>query len=892
MQPNDLVHLCPTKEQTQHLPVSQVHMLRGPDRTMEHMLDNISMSSSFAYCAANRNEVFASIIIPVYNTKEHLERCLKSILAQTLPDFEVICIDDGSTDGSSDVLSLYAANDNRIRILHQENAGPSKARNYGLSEARGKYVWLVDSDDAIVENALELLQKEIVSRDHPDVIIFSYELDPPFDSETPRWLTEARVTRNATYPTFTPEVLFSESGATPFMWRYFLRTDFLRAQNLWFWEDLCLGEDLHFQFISLPLAHNIVFLDKPLYLYRPSRSDSLMSHFNADLILKAQCHLEIIELIVRNWKEHGILDHMRAPLTTWAIDFFYQQVVQLAPNDRDVLLLAFVNQLQSWAEISPQCLDSCSLERLYEIFGNASCNSALSAPQDCRWLYASSFAIRHWGNLREGMDELLQSPLSSIVKSQVKTVAIYYHRLFKGGAERVTQMLVPLWKSMGYEVVVIVDEGGLDGLSLMPEKDKVFSIPIIHDEDKLSCSPRAHALATILQRQNVDVLVYHAWNSGWLPWDLVTAKMCNCAFAILCNNVFSIREISADPYFALQPYTYAPAEAVACLSEADRAFWSNFNGNTHKIVNPLDPQLFAAHTTELAGNTLIWIGRFSEEKRPEDALFILRKVQERVPDARLMMLGSGEDEDHDLALKNLADNLGLSDSVDFCGFVENVSDYLERSDLLLVTSEYEGFHLGLFEALSHGVPAVMYQLPNLSWVEGTEGVTKVLHASIDEAAEAIVNLMNNRDLLARASNAARAHALSFESINIGQQWSVLFNSLKQRRNPPSIDRETALMWEVLFDGYKYGINKLNGRHSEEMTRISRQLDNERMRFESERLHFESEQAILINSLSFRIGRAVTLIPRKTRTAWRVLQSQGMRGILRVCREKLQQDSND
>lgn len=98
-----------------------------------------------------------SIIIPVYNTEKYLRECLDSVVSQTLKDIEIICINDGSTDNSLQILKEYAQNDNRIKIIDKENGGISFARNTGLQSATGKYVGFVDSDDWIELNFYEKL---------------------------------------------------------------------------------------------------------------------------------------------------------------------------------------------------------------------------------------------------------------------------------------------------------------------------------------------------------------------------------------------------------------------------------------------------------------------------------------------------------------------------------------------------------------------------------------------------------------------------------------------------------------------------------------------------------------------------------------------------------------
>ena len=96
-----------------------------------------------------------SIIIPVYNTEEYLRSCLDSVISQTLSDIEIICVNDGSSDYSLDILSEYAKRDSRIKIITQDNRGLSEARNRGLNEATGDYIFFVDSDDFIHSQCLE-----------------------------------------------------------------------------------------------------------------------------------------------------------------------------------------------------------------------------------------------------------------------------------------------------------------------------------------------------------------------------------------------------------------------------------------------------------------------------------------------------------------------------------------------------------------------------------------------------------------------------------------------------------------------------------------------------------------------------------------------------------------
>lgn len=103
-----------------------------------------------------------SIIIPVYNVEKYLPKCLDSVLNQTFQDYEMILVDDGSTDRSGEICEEYAARDSRIRVFHQENQGVSAARNHGLEAVRGEWIGFMDADDFIVEDMYQVLYENAV----------------------------------------------------------------------------------------------------------------------------------------------------------------------------------------------------------------------------------------------------------------------------------------------------------------------------------------------------------------------------------------------------------------------------------------------------------------------------------------------------------------------------------------------------------------------------------------------------------------------------------------------------------------------------------------------------------------------------------------------------------
>lgn len=115
-----------------------------------------------------------SVIIPVYNTQQYLSDCLQSVLSQTFDEFEVICVNDGSTDKSAEILNEYTKKDSRIKIITQENKGLSEARNRGIKDATGEYIYFLDSDDQIHPQCFEIAY-EFAKKHNAELVCWDYE---------------------------------------------------------------------------------------------------------------------------------------------------------------------------------------------------------------------------------------------------------------------------------------------------------------------------------------------------------------------------------------------------------------------------------------------------------------------------------------------------------------------------------------------------------------------------------------------------------------------------------------------------------------------------------------------------------------------------------------------
>lgn len=213
------------------------------------------------------NTCILSIIVPVYNVEKYLRDCLDSLLMQDLSEneYEIICVNDGSTDSSPAILDEYAEKHANVRVIHKQNGGVSSARNRGLVEAIGEYVWFVDSDDCIASNCLKYL-KSLIEEYTPHFIKFGYRLtECDFDYR------QAIFDQAACCLT-----LHERFTSRPALCGNIMRKDTIDALDLHFRQDLKYGEDTLFMVQwFMKTEGNWIELDSPLYFYRQVPSSSM-----------------------------------------------------------------------------------------------------------------------------------------------------------------------------------------------------------------------------------------------------------------------------------------------------------------------------------------------------------------------------------------------------------------------------------------------------------------------------------------------------------------------------------------------------------------------------------------------------------------------------------------
>ena len=266
-----------------------------------------------------------SIIIPVYNVEKYLEKCLESVIHQTYKGIEIILVDDGSTDRSGVICDEYAQEDQRIRVIHQTNAGVSAARNTGLDTAKGEWILFVDSDDWIHTELLEICFKYLTEK--TDICFFGFR---EVEKESTETTIEKVVVKQILEKDFLGlqyrifnrdrEACCSQIVKLSSPCKIF-RKKMLNDNKLRFPEQLVNGEDGVFNLYAYQYAKEAICIENPLYFYR-IRSDSVTNKYTENIEKDfANLHKAHHRFIEETQNRNLFKDVLRERLI-WSFSFF------------------------------------------------------------------------------------------------------------------------------------------------------------------------------------------------------------------------------------------------------------------------------------------------------------------------------------------------------------------------------------------------------------------------------------------------------------------------------------------------------------------------------------------------------------------------------------------
>ena len=250
------------------------------------------------------NEKKVSLIIPIYNTEKYLRECLDSAIDQNMEELEIICVNDGSTDGSQKILDEYSAKDSRIHIIVQENQGLSCARNTGMRYAMGEYICFLDSDDMIKANAIAEMYKYASGK---RLDILCYDAECIYENELLKkmeYKDEYYIKQKSYGGPMTGKEMFchmiEKDDFCDAAWLMFIRKEWIDSKNIYFVPRL-IHEDCIFTFQCYMEAHKMEHIKKDYIKYR-IRENSIMTSKASYGSMKGRlfCYTKILEYLLNN----------------------------------------------------------------------------------------------------------------------------------------------------------------------------------------------------------------------------------------------------------------------------------------------------------------------------------------------------------------------------------------------------------------------------------------------------------------------------------------------------------------------------------------------------------------------------------------------------------------
>ena len=295
----------------------------------------------------NTGRITLSAVIPVYNTGKWLGECLDSILAQKAFDLEIVCVDDGSTDDTPEILRSYADKDSRVRIITKENHGVSAARNTGIDAAQGEYIWFIDSDDTINPEMLESVYHAVVAHGMPQVICFptiwklvDEDYRGPRNTRKEKKLPESCLNGVHTGPE-TIQFLLKENRFWHRVWTHLIKKSLLMENKLRFLENLYRHEDSEFMVRVYRDAVSVLTIPDVLVNHRIREGSSIDVLQRGKTPEDVKVHFDCIVELYRTYSESEKLQRETPSFEALLLDRvrrcqkFYQELIQENPERRN-----------------------------------------------------------------------------------------------------------------------------------------------------------------------------------------------------------------------------------------------------------------------------------------------------------------------------------------------------------------------------------------------------------------------------------------------------------------------------------------------------------------------------------------------------------------------------
>lgn len=384
-------------------------------------------------------------------------------------------------------------------------------------------------------------------------------------------------------------------------------------------------------------------------------------------------------------------------------------------------------------------------------------------------------------------------------------IVIHIRNYGIGGLERVVREQCALFVRMGLEAHLAVSGTEAAVHYPYPEGVRVHRLPSGEPRTDESIRERRQALIALLTEVGADVYLDSTYYDLVEPGSIARADLeavrtlPRCRTLVHWHTVFS-RFLGLAEYGSFAETMESVArlcDGLIVLSRVDAAFFGSLGFRTFVLPNPVDPALVAAaHGPDHPpGRTILWCGRLGAEKRPFAALRVFSRVRERLPDARLLVVGGGTDA-QERELRQFARTMVPEDTVEFTGEVADAYPLYSRADVMLNTSEREGYPLSFVEALAFGLPVVSVGKDYLELLRRSSGACLAAEGE-DGVAEKLVGLLGEPDRLLAARRAAERQWTELRDFDLAVAYGKVFDALDETVAAPESGEADLLVRELL-----------------------------------------------------------------------------------------------
>lgn len=822
-----------------------------------------------------------TLIVPVYNGESSICACMDSIVNQTLKKIEIICVEDNSEDASAEILRGYAQRDERIRIVfHETNLGISQSRKDGVAYSSGKYIMFVNQDGQLCQDACQSAL-DAIEEYKTDIVQFDTDVINCAGEATETILTRKKMLQPCLDKIQTENLissLWQDGKIGPDLWNkiydgIICRKAFAEMEDIF----VTVEPDWYALFLLTYYAKSYIGIEKKLYkcMFDGDSTDNKYISMSAfDAVMKEKDVWKCLVRFVENRHEKEK----------------YQQILD------DVYQCILSDCVNKWANNLLAEDVSEGFEHLINVWGM---ENVIPKLVDENWKDSVYIA--------EKMTEVERFKTSRKQNDRIQTIAIYYRCVRNGGAQRVVAILANEWSKMRdengkplYRVILVTDEE-TEEQKAIPEYDLEQEVirayvPVFEKDHKVDYKARYCGWRDIVTKYNVDLVVTGMWTAPSTLWDMLSVKgqPSKPGFVIHAHNFTCVPMQLISDKFAELMFDYQICDGVVTLSDVDKRYVSCFNSHVEYICNPVSFSLKDIPVTRRENYNLLWVGRISKEKQPLDVIYAMSFIVRECPNVCLHIVGSG-----DLKLteemENLIKQLNLQKHVFMEGFTLGVEKYYQNAQLMLVTSEYEGFSLVFCEALSYGVPVITYDMPWLTFVRDGRGCISVKQKRPDLMAKVAIDFMRNPEKAEAIGLEGRKQIEEMASIDIGMEWKKFFESLYEEKEIDEDTEENIIyryMTAYAFKGKRekvYSLNKtINSLHrgkdwfeqqwgyqkaeAERLREQKNKLAEQNSRLEKQNKYLieqknrevKEAQNKIRNTVTFKAGKAVLYFPRRIR----------------------------